>query len=378
MSEPLRTKWIYNNMMYTTLAHLVETKSGGSLSDFLEANFFRPLGMASSSLQPSRARAKGFGPRLATGYNYVRGKQHQAPVPMVECPEADGAGSIITSVNDYIKWVHALLHQQAPVVTKKRYGELLRARAIIDANDCEGLMPHTSPTLYCAGLETDYYRGHQRVSHSGGVTGFLTEHLFFPAQKFGAVMVTNGADEANLVLKMELIDEVLQVPEADRTDWEAYMDKFYNDTKREPDNVEAKLRKEIFKDLSGDSKDAKDDEEDKKEEEEPALEPQPLTTPLETYAGTYTHPGYHTLELEIKDGELYVDAEERSFGFTGVFHHVAEQTHFTMRVAESTAWGGQDDYAYRAEFTLEDGRVTKLGLDLDESLNGEMIWFTRK
>ena len=135
---------MYNNMMYTVAVHLVQQKTGLSFADFLSANFFQPLAMSSSSLQPSRARARdGFEARMAMGYTWVRASQRQAPVPMVECPEADGAGSIITSVNDYIKWVRALLHRTSPV-TEAVYSGLVRARTIVNP-DGERLPPRSSP-----------------------------------------------------------------------------------------------------------------------------------------------------------------------------------------------------------------------------------------
>ncbi|KAJ4158540.1 uncharacterized protein LMH87_009062 [Akanthomyces muscarius] len=373
---PLRTKYMYNNMMYTVAVHLVQQKTGLSFADFLSANFFQPLAMSSSSLQPSRARARdGFEARMAMGYTWVRASQRQAPVPMVECPEADGAGSIITSVNDYIKWVRALLHRTSPV-TEAVYSGLVRARTIVNP-DGERLPPRSSPAMYCAGLETDYYRSQQRVDHGGGVTGFATKQLFLPAQQFGCVITANsgeGGHAAGTVLFRELMDEVLGVPPAERPDWEALVDALEakHEPENDPDQCEAALCKKILESLGGEKQD------EYKEEKEEA---KPLTTALETYAGMYEHPGYHQLLLEIKDGSLFVDASERSFGFTGIFNHIAQQRLFTLRIAESQAWGGQDMTAIKAEFVLQDGKVVRLGLALEpdmEDTGEEMIWFTRK
>ncbi|KAJ6787538.1 hypothetical protein PWT90_02793 [Aphanocladium album] len=381
---PLRTKYMYNNMMYTASAYLVEKKSGLSFSDFLETNFFKPLDMTSSSLQPSRARAKGFGDRLAEGYTWVGKESRQAPVPMVECPEADGAGSIITSVNDYIKWVRAMVHKQGPV-TDAVYNGLLKGRTLTNPRG-EDLPPHSSPGIYCAGLESDYYRGQQRVEHGGGVPGFGTEQLFLPAQKFGLVIATNSGDgghAASMIMFRELMDEVLQVPVEERPDWEDLRDKreAEDEDEDDPDKCEAEIRQDILESLEG-KEGGGDAEENDAKVEKKDREPQPLTTPLAAYAGTYEHRGYHQLVLEIKDGKLFVDAEERSFGFTGVFNHVAEQTLFTLRIAESKEWGGQDKTAIKAEFKLdEDGKVTQLGVMLEpdmEETTGEMIWFTKK
>ncbi|KAM3557135.1 hypothetical protein MY1884_004695 [Beauveria asiatica] len=392
VSAPLRTKYMYNNMMYTVCAHLVQHSTNLSFSAFLEQHFFGPLGMRSSSLQPSRARAKGLSARLASGYTWVRRgdhPSHHALVPMVECPEADGAGSIITSVSDYILWVRALLHRHAPV-TEDVYAGLLRGRTIVDPDGAE-LEPHSSPGLYGAGLEVDYYRGHQRVQHGGGVTGFASKHLFLPAHEFGIVVAANsgeGGHAAAAVLVHELVDEVLGVPAAERTGWEALVDTWEAKSAEDddPERCEATLMRGILESIARDKKKQRDEKEEdgkvkdqvKKDQEEDEAVPQPLTTPLETYAGTYEHPGYHQLILEIKDGKLFVDASERSFGFTGVFNHVADQRLFTLRMAESQAWGGQDLTAVKAEFTLDDGKITQLGIALDPDMDDEMVWFMRK
>jgi Beta-lactamase class C and other penicillin binding proteins len=68
VAAPIRSRYIYCNMMYTVATHLVEVKSGQDFGTFLEERFFKPLDMASTTLQPSSARSKGLNPawQLAT------------------------------------------------------------------------------------------------------------------------------------------------------------------------------------------------------------------------------------------------------------------------------------------------------------------------
>ncbi|KPM41029.1 hypothetical protein AK830_g5561 [Neonectria ditissima] len=359
-AHPIRTKFMYNNIMYTVAAYLVENKSGQTFSDWLESRFFKPLDMASSSLQPSRARAKGFGHRMAHGYTWDSKKKRQVQLDILECQDADGAGCIITSVNDYIKWVKAMMHQQGPV-TEAVYKSMLRARSITNPDGTE-LPPQTSPVLYAAGLELSYYRGNLRVSHAGGVTGFSTKQFFIPGQKFGGVITCNSdsGSVVGSVLVDELIDEMLQVPDAERPDWHAFETAFEGEDEEEEDieTLEAKVRKEML----GNGK----------------TEPEPLTRDLESYAGRYWNAGYHDMVVQIKDGKLFVDASERSFGFTAVLSHVASQTKFTFRTADSEDWGGLDSAVSKAEFKVEEGKVAALGVDLEHDLVNEWIWFSRQ
>ncbi|KAJ3481355.1 hypothetical protein NLG97_g7840 [Lecanicillium saksenae] len=65
------------------------------------------------------------------------------------------------------------------------------------------------------------------------------------------------------------------------------------------------------------------------------------------------------------------------------------ETLFTLRIAESKEWGGQDQMAIKAEFKFDGGdeqgskkvAVSQLGIMLDpdmEETTREMIWFTKK
>lgn len=344
--------------MYTAAAYLVENKSGLTFSDYLENNFFKPLNMTSSSLQPSRARAKGFEDRFARGHEWDKKTEKMTSIGMVEVPEADGAGSIITSVNDYIKWVRAMMNQEGPV-TEQVYEGIMRPRTIASTK-MDKLPPYTSPSLYCAGLERSWYRGHLRVDHGGGVTGYSTKQFFLPGHKFGGVVISNSGstDGADDVIVDELIDELLQVPESELPDWEAYQGSFVD----EDDNADSDQVDVIKKGLP-----------------EGKEEPEPLPRDMQSYVGRYWNKGYHDLVVEVKDDKLYVDASDRSFGFTGYLGHITGGTNFYFRIAESEAWGGADMATFAAEFKMEGDKVVALGVQLEDSLPDDaLIWFERQ
>ncbi|KAI9835255.1 MAG: hypothetical protein M1819_002399 [Sarea resinae] len=216
VAAPIRAKYMYCNMMFTVATHLVEVKSQQSFSDFLHERFFRPLGMQSTSLRPASAQAKGFGDRIATDYTWDKISSTYRGFHSPDCPEAQGAGSIITSVNDYIIWVKALMNREIPV-NERVYHGLIRMRAFQNPN-ARRLKPYSSPIAYAAGLEVYYYRGHMVVGHDGAVPGFESYHFFLPGFKFGAVILGNsdGAGSIATIVAQELIDEVLEVPEAER------------------------------------------------------------------------------------------------------------------------------------------------------------------
>jgi CubicO group peptidase (beta-lactamase class C family) len=114
MAAPEKQKYmLYNNMMYTVASHLIEGKAGEPLEAFLKEKFFQPLGMASTHLHPPST--KGSRDHMASGHQFDKVSGQWGVFDIPHAPEAQGAGSIVTSSADYIKWVQAMLHRQTPI-----------------------------------------------------------------------------------------------------------------------------------------------------------------------------------------------------------------------------------------------------------------------
>jgi CubicO group peptidase (beta-lactamase class C family) len=219
MAAPIRSKFIYNNLMYTVAAYLIEQLTGCSFAAFLQARLFYPLGMTSTYLQPSVPIAEGRTADIASGHYFDEDTGDFTAFAASEAREGVGAGSIITSIEDHIKWVQALLLRRGPI-TKEVYAALTTPRTIMD-DDIADLYPYCSPSLYALGLETHWYRGHQIVVHEGSVSGFGSIQLFVPSVDFGLCILGNASVMEDLgdILARELVDAALQVLLAERPDW---------------------------------------------------------------------------------------------------------------------------------------------------------------
>ncbi|KAK6948902.1 hypothetical protein Daesc_008973 [Daldinia eschscholtzii] len=345
VAAPLRVKHLYCNMMYTVAAHLVEVKTQQSFSSFLEERFFRPLAMESTSVQPARAREKGFGDRIATGYYWDKEKSTYRGFEPPDCPEGEGAGSIVTSANDFIKWVKALLHHEGPI-NKEVYKGLVRLRSIANP-DAVRLEPFESPGFYAAGLEVYYYRGYTVVGHDGMISGFKSQFFFLPELDFGVAMLANTSSEDESIrnfVRWELINAVL------------------------------KARGEVSAKGSTDKGEKKQKESDDPKEKEEEQELHPQTTPLSAYVGRYWNPGYHSFTVQIKDEKLFIDASDRSFGFTLTFDHKSDQTKYIAHLED--IYEGEDE-ELKAEFVFEGDRAVKLGILFEPELEEELIWFCK-
>jgi hypothetical protein len=367
MAAPEKQKYmLYNNMMYTVASHLIEVKTGRPFEDFLKVKFFQPLGMTSTHLHPPSA--KGWRDYMACGHQFDKdGKATTFAIPYA--PEAQGAGSIVTSSADYIKWVRAMLHRHTPI-SEASYKALTQPRILINPEDNDP-DPFCSHQLYCLGWETYTYRGHQVFIHEGLIDGFGSSHFFLPTHDFGAVILGNadGIEQVCWILARELIDAVLDVPMAERPDWAALQ--------------AAKLAK------GGDAGDPQDQLRELREELSSGERKEKPAPALDSFFGTYSDVGYGVFKVEIRDGSLFIDAMDRGFKCTFNFEHVrtwdeaTESGAAVMRssmIAHLRPLRGSVDEFLAAEFVFAarsggDERASRMAIALDPDT--ETIWFDR-
>ena len=340
--------------MFTVATYLVEHISGQSFEDVLHGQFLGPLGMGSTYLLPDSAIAAGLQERMAVPYKWD-GEGTFTPLLFQQTPEAQGAGSIMTSANDHIKWVKALMNKEAPI-SPEIYNGLTKPRTLQNPDDdVDKLDPHTSTTLYAAGLEIYYYRGHKVVSHDGLIAGFGSIHFFLPELRFGGVIFGNSTSCERVVkiISRELIDEAIKVPPAERPQWDALEQKRLSEEEVEFGRENQKRRDELLTKGGGGIKEQK--------------------VLLEAYTGQYWNAGYHGMKVEIKDGKLFVDATDRSTGFTLIFEHLCNQKMYIAHLCDICEAGDEE---LAAEFRFEDGHVVGMGIDLEKDLDG-YIWFDK-
>ena len=82
------------------------------------------------------------------------------------------------------------------------------------------------------------------------------------------------------------------------------------------------------------------------------------------------------MNLEVKDGQLFIDAYDRSMGFTFTltFEHVHSQTHYIAKLMDHL--DSADEEELKAEFRFDNDKVVKMGIHLEPDLEN-LIWFDR-
>lgn len=103
----------------------------------------------------------------------------------------------------------------------------------------------------------------------------------------------------------------------------------------------------------------------------------PPSLPLEAYAGMYSHPGYGDWPIFFKHGTLWntMDRPE-AIQFDAELDHITAD-HFLIIAYDI---GEPDDPTYfPTEFRInESGTVQQMGIDFEDSMKGEKIWFDRR
>ncbi len=145
------SKSAYDNSGYILLGYIIEKVSGQPYADYVQAHIFGPLGMKNSGYDSSERII----PLRASGYQPgPDGAWINTPFLDMSVPYA--AGSLYSTVDDMLIWDQALL-QDKP----------LKAASLQQMYTDYG-------HAYGFGWVIDKQFGKDRVSHSGGVNGFVS------------------------------------------------------------------------------------------------------------------------------------------------------------------------------------------------------------
>ncbi|KAH8808449.1 putative penicillin-binding protein [Xylogone sp. PMI_703] len=347
-AEP-RTRFQYCNMMFVAMSHLIETLVGRFLGDELRDRIWKPLSMHSTYFTlPDAQDAPEF---LARGYTFDEGKY--IPVRYLELHGISGAGSVISNVIDYTKWISAWLNYSPPL-SKQGYTSLKTSRSFISSSLEPS--PWIKQLTYALGWDTGVYQGYEFFRHDGGTDAYGAMVIFFPSLKYGLVAFANTAGTSNSAeeqLLFHLIDDRLGISKEKRFDWNKKNWDSYEDQKKEYENAPALY----YPDTPN--------------------PPLPLTGSISDYAGTYYHPAYRDIKLYLKDGALHADRENSAFQIALDFTHVSGD-YFITYIDLIHGKGGIFKQATPAEFKLgEAGKPIALGIAFEPEMEGDLIWFDK-
>lgn len=172
------TKWNYNNSGYFLLGYIIEKVTGKTYQEYLQENFFTPLGMTSTCYGSDRKlimnRASGY----QTGTDGVENSEYLS----MTLPYS--AGAIMSTVEDLYKWTMAV--QKGKLVS----GELLE-RAFTPYK-----LENGKSTNYGYGWFLSQIEGSPTIEHGGGINGFLTNAIYLPDEDVFVAVFSNSTGKA--------------------------------------------------------------------------------------------------------------------------------------------------------------------------------------
>jgi|WetSurMetagenome_2_1015567.scaffolds.fasta_scaffold29797_2 CubicO group peptidase (beta-lactamase class C family) len=282
--EPLRTMFIYNNMMFTSAGYLIELQSGKTWEEFVRERIFKPLGMNQTGYSVADMVKQ---PDFGVGYTEKRDTFELYQIPYYEDTAGMApCGAIISNINDMSHWLIALMNDG-----KYSGKQVLPADALRATLEPAIALPNSmgesrgwwevQNSAYGMGRETASYRGHLLAFHGGDLDGFHSQISYMPQERIGVIVFVIGDHCASLynTVSYNVYERLLgmsQTPWSERT-------------------LKARLKgKEAAKEARSKA----------------GAGQVPNTKPshaLADYVGEYDHPAYGALKIGLKDGQLQFD-----------------------------------------------------------------------
>ncbi|HEX2829730.1 MAG TPA: serine hydrolase [Burkholderiales bacterium] len=194
-SDSLRQSFVYNNVMYAAVGHVMELVSGESWESLVQRRLLDPVGMRNTVFTMPEVYRK---PEYATCYTEKRGSTELMRVPPNEHMIAAGpAGGLNSDISDMARWLTMLIGAGAidgrQVVPQSVLAATI-APSVAIANFMLAIRGWTellNPT-YGLGRHTAVYRGRLLSYHGGLLSAMYSQVSYLPVEKLGVVVFAIG------------------------------------------------------------------------------------------------------------------------------------------------------------------------------------------
>jgi CubicO group peptidase (beta-lactamase class C family) len=317
-ASSFRSHYAYDNLMYIAAGQIIPAVTGKSWEEYIREKILQPLGMTTSNLSTNAFKP---GDNFASPHSKVDGKLQV--VPFMDLDNAAPAGAINSSVAEMSKWVMLQLnHGKIPgsdqrIFSEAQSREMWTPQTLTPTGS--GGDPALAPlrakfSAYALGWGIRDYHGRKLVSHSGGVSGFVTRVALVPEENLGILIFTNAEEGAAFEsILFHVLDSYFGVPP---TDWTTAM-------KAATDKEAKEAQEMIAASSKGRAADSK-----------PSL-------PLEKYAGVYNDAWYGPVTIKQESSGL-----------------VFSMDHTPKAVADLQHWQYDTFKAHWRDRTIEDAFVT--------------------
>jgi CubicO group peptidase (beta-lactamase class C family) len=165
------TEYLYSNSGYVLLSLIVKRVTEKNLDEFAQSRIFGPLGMKATRFQHDHSALV---PDKALGYQRVSDRWHLSNSML----DVVGDGGLYSSVSDMLRWA-------------SNFDDPKIGAPLLTTMQTPGRLGSGKEIEYGMGLVPSEYQGLRIVEHSGGLGGYRTEFLRFPAQKLTVICMCN-------------------------------------------------------------------------------------------------------------------------------------------------------------------------------------------
>ena len=281
-----RTKYDYDNLLYIVAGEVVSRISGMTWAEFVQKRIMEPLKMVRSAGSYDNLKDKGnvFDPHIP-----VEGKLQVVPMTMNNV--ANAAGGIYSSVADMSKWAIMQLNrgkygdsQEKTLLSPAVHQELWTPQTIIPVRGKTTYKTHFSS--YGLGWGLSDVNGYKRVTHTGGLSGVVTQVTLIPDLNLGIIVFTNQqSGEAFTSITNSILDSYFGITGVDR------VAENLEYLKKSQDNA-SKVTEEIWKVV-----------------EENKLKGISVAD-IGMFAGTYRDNWFGDVEISLRDGKLMFNSKK--------------------------------------------------------------------
>jgi CubicO group peptidase (beta-lactamase class C family) len=274
----LRSRFIYQNIMYAVAGDVIAAASGMPWAQFLRTRIFEPLGMKAT--EPTLAALDGQS-NIATPHGEIADTIR--PITNRPVDAVGPAGSVWSSVGDMAKWARFILDSGRVggkrLLSDATFRELLSPQ-VVAPREMYSTMTLVRPHFFTYGLGwfLHDYQGQAVAMHTGSIDGMSALIGLIPDRRLGVYVLAN-LDHAEL--RHALMYRVFDMYSGNAArDWSKELFALYSGLERQADSA----RRDQIQRRVADTR--------------PSL-------PLDRYAGTYTNQTYGNAVVSVRNGVLH-------------------------------------------------------------------------
>jgi CubicO group peptidase (beta-lactamase class C family) len=195
LTRPSGRRYLYSNLGYGILDHIVERVTGVTYAEFMHRELFEPLQLAQTSV-PSAPR-----PGAAVRYS-----AHDSPLPFYDVDHR-GASSVYASAHDLVRF--GMFHLNDRASDERHTGpRILQAKSIREMQRVHTQI-ETGAGYGLGWRIDDDGRGFRQVGHTGGMPGVTTVLSLFPAERVVVVVLANRRSDVVVPLARRVAGAVI-------------------------------------------------------------------------------------------------------------------------------------------------------------------------